>query len=247
MSLRLLLTLMMVVVLAGCVSAPRETRVSDKDAARFNVQLGMNYLQRGDLEGAREKLERAAQQDPSLPAAHAALGILYERAGDPRRAKDHLRRATRLAPEDPNMLNNYGGFLCRQGEHGEGIRFFEMAATNAYYRTPETALANAGVCARNIPDLEAAENYFRRALDLNRNHAETLLQLADLSMEIERALQARAFLQRYEAVGPVTAYSLRLGHRVELAHGDHRAAAAYASRLRKQFPDSREARDLDHE
>jgi type IV pilus assembly protein PilF len=82
---------------------------------------------------------------------------------------------------------------------------------------------------------------------LNRNHAETLLQLADLSMEIERALQARAFLQRYEAVGPVTAYSLRLGHRVELAHGDHRAAAAYASRLRKEFPDSREARDLDHE
>jgi type IV pilus assembly protein PilF len=247
MSWRLGFVLLVAVALAGCVTAPRDTRVSDKDAARFNVQLGMNYLQRGDLEGAREKLERALQQDPSLPGAHAALGILYERAGDPRRAKDHLRRAVRLAPEDPNMLNNLGGFLCRHGEPGEGIRHFESAATNAYYRTPEMALANAGVCARTIPDLKAAENYFRRALDLNRNHAESLLQLADLSLEVERGLQARAFLQRYEAVGPTTPYSLRLGHRVEIAQGDQRAAAAYASRLRKEFPDSREARDLERE
>jgi type IV pilus assembly protein PilF len=248
MSLRpLLLTLVFVAVLAGCATSPRDSRISDKDAARFNVQLGMSYLQRGDLEGAREKLERAVQQDPLLPAGHAALGILYERAGDPRRAQDHLRRATRLAPEDPNMLNNYGGFLCRQGQQREGIRHFEMAADNAYYRTPEAALANAGVCARSIPDLEAAEGFLRRALDLNRNYAEALMQLADLSLETERPLQARAFLQRYESVGPVTPYSLELGQRVESAAGDRLAAEQYATRLRKEFPDSREARSLGRE
>jgi type IV pilus assembly protein PilF len=242
MFLRLSSALLVATLLAGCATGPQDSRVSDKDAARFNVQLGMSYMQRGDLEGAREKLERAAQQDPSLPAAHAALGILYERAGDPRRAQDHLRRATRLAPDDPNMLNNYGGFLCRQGEAREGIRHFEMAANNAYYRMPEAALANAGVCARSIPDLELAEDFFRRALDVNRNYAEALLQLADLSLEIDRALQARAFLQRYESVGPVTPHSLELGARVEMAAGDRRTAAEYTRRLRTEFPDSREAR-----
>jgi len=247
MSLRLLPGLLAVALLAGCMTTTQDSQVSKKDAARFNVQLGMNYLQRGDLEGAREKLERAAQQDPNLPSAHAALGILYERAGDPRRAQDHLRRATRLSPDDPSMLNNYGGFLCRQGDYREGIRHFEMAAGNAYYRSPEVALANAGVCARSIPDLDLAENYFRRALEVNRNYAEALLQLADLSLEQERALQARAFLQRYEAVGPVTAYSLELGQRIETAAGDRRAAREYAERLRKEFPDSRESRGLGHE
>lgn len=247
MSSRFLAVLLVGVVLGGCATGPKDSRVSDKDAARFNVQLGMNYLQRGDLEGAREKLERAVQQDPSLPAAHAALGILYERAGDPQRARDHLRRATRLAPDDPNMLNNYGGFLCRQGDPREGIRHFEMAAGNAYYRTPEAALSNAGVCARNIPDLEVAEDFFRRALGVNRNHAEALLQLADLSLETDRALQARAFLQRYEAVGPVTPHTLELATRVELAAGDRRAAEEYARRLRREFPDSREARSMGRE
>jgi len=244
---RWLLAFVAATVIAACTSTQEPSEVSDKDAARFNVQLGMSYMQRGDLEGAREKLERAARQDPTLPAAQAALGILYERAGDVSRAQEHLQRATRLAPDDPNMLNNYGGFLCRKGEHEEGIRYFEMAASNAYYRSPETALTNAGVCARQIPDPERAEEFFRLALDKNRNFTEALVQLADLSLETNQLLQARAFLQRYEALSPVTAYSLELGWRIERAAGDARAAAEYASRLRREFPESREARNLDRE
>jgi type IV pilus assembly protein PilF len=242
-----LMLLMAVAALAGCASGPADSRVSDKDAARYNVQLGMNYLQRGDLESAREKLERAAQQDPSLPSAHAALGMLYERAGDMRRAREHLRRATRLAPDDPSMLNNYGGFLCRHGDRKEGIRHFEMAANNAYYRTPEAAWTNAGVCARGIPDTAAAEQYFRRALERNRNYPEALLQLADLSLDLDRALQARAFLQRYEAAAGATAYSLDLGRRIELLADDRRAAEDYARRLRAEFPASPEARSLNRD
>jgi type IV pilus assembly protein PilF len=265
---RWLLVLVAAAAVAACTSTTEPPEVSDKDAARYNVQLGMSYMQRGDLEGAREKLERAARQDPELPAAqaalgilyeravkqdptlptaHAALGILYERAGDIPRAQEHLRRATRLAPDDPNMMNNYGGFLCRKGEYEEGIRHFEMAASNAYYRSPETALSNAGVCARQIPDPERAEEFFRLALDKNRNFTEALVQLADLSLETDRELQARAFLQRYEALSPGTAYSLELGWRIERAAGDARAAAEYANRLRREFPESREARNLGRE
>lgn len=242
--LRLLLPVVLAVMLAACASTPRDSRVSDKDAARYNVQLGLSHMQRGELEEARDKLERAVRQDPSLPAAHAAVGILYERVGDNRRAGDHLRRAVRLAPDDPNLLNNYGGFLCRQGERREGIRHFEMAADNAFYRTPEVALTNAGVCARGIPDAEMAETFLRRAIDANRNFTEALLQLADLSLETDRVLQARAFLQRYEAVAVVTPYSLELGRNIELAAGDARAAAEYAERLRREFPTSDEARRL---
>jgi type IV pilus assembly protein PilF len=230
--------------LGGCASSPTDPRVSDQDAARFNVQLGISYMQRGDLEGAREKLERAVQQDPQLPAAHAALGILYERAGKTRLAGDHLRRAVRLAPDDANMLNSLGGFLCRHGERREGIRHFEQAAANAFYRTPEVPLTNAGVCARGIPDSEAAEAFLRRALEVNRNFDEALLQMADLSLEMQRNLQARAFMQRFEAIAPMTPYSLELGYRIERAAGDARAAAEYAARLQREFPTSSEARNV---
>lgn len=233
-----------VAMLAACAST-ENSKVSDEDAARFNVQLGINYLQRGDLKEAREKLERAAEQDPSFPDAQAALGILYERVGELDRAGQHLRRATQLAPDDPSMINNYGGFLCRRGERAEGIKYFERAANNAFYRTPEVAWTNAGVCARGIPDPELAEQYLRRALDVNRNHAEALLQLADLYLAQGSAFNARAFLQRYESVRDATPYSLELGRKIELAAGDDQAAADYTRRLLMEFPDSREARRLE--
>lgn len=233
-----------VAVLAACATT-ENSKVSDHDAARFNVQLGISYLQRGDLQEAREKLERAAEQDPSFADAQAALGILYERVGDLDRAGQHLRRATQLAPDDPNMINNYGGFLCRRGERAEGIEYFRRAANNAFYRTPEIAWTNAGVCARGIPDPELAEQFLRRALEVNRNHAEALLQLADLSLSEGETLSARAFLQRYESLRAATPYSLELGRRIELAAGDYQSAAAYTRRLLQDFPDSAEAGRLE--
>lgn len=232
-------------LVAGCASTSTAPEVSDEEAARFNVQLGVSYLQRGNLQDARDKLERAVEQDPSFASAHAALGLLYERVGELDRAGSHLRRAAQLAPDDAAMLNNYGGFLCRRGERAAGIEYFDRAARNAFYRTPEVALTNAGVCARGIPDLDAAENYLRRALEINRTYPDALLQMADLKLVAGEPFNARAFMQRYEAVATATAMSLDLGRRIELAAGDARAAAQYERRLRQEFPESRETRRLD--
>ena len=136
------------------------------------------------------------------------------------------------------MTNNYGGFLCRQGERAEGIKHFEKAARNAYFRTPETALTNAGVCARGIPDLDESERFFREALARNPAFPEALLQMADLKMEQGEALSARAFLQRYESVGPASPASLRLGQDVERALGNDKGARDYARRLNDEFPEA---------
>ncbi len=232
-------------LVAGCASSNTRPEVSDEDAARFNVQLGVSYLQRGNLQDARDKLERAVEQDPSFPSAHAALGFLYERVGEMDKAGVHLRRAAQLSPNDAAMQNNYGGFLCRRGERKAGIEYFERAARDAFYRTPEVAWTNAGVCARGIPDLEAAENYLRRALEINHTYPDALLQMADIKLAAGEAFNARAFMQRYEAVATATAVSLDLGRRIELLAGDTRAAALYERRLRQEFPESRETRRLD--
>jgi len=246
-SWRVLLSLLVLAVAAGCTSAQESSKVSEEDAARFNVQLGMNYMRRGELMEARDKLERAVDQDPSFAGAHAALGILYERVGDISGARARLQRATQLDPENPNIVNAYGGFLCRHGEREQGMRYFERAATNAYYKTPEVAWTNAGVCARGVPDFELAETYLRRALEVNRTYGAALLQLADLYLEAGNWLQARAFVQRYEAVESATPYSLELGRNIEQAAGDIAAAREYERRLRREFPQSAESRRLDDE
>jgi len=229
------------IALSGCISTetnPIET--SPDDAAKANLQLGVAYLQRNELKLAREKLEKAVVQDPKLPSVRAYLGVLYERLGETEDADAQYRMAVKLAPKDPYVLNTYGGFLCRTGERRKGIEYLVKAAENPIYTTPEAAYVNAATCARGIPDLELTGVYLRKALRVDPYFRDALLQLAEHSLETGQALQARAFIQRFENAGPATAESLILGADAEAELGDAAAATAFIKRLEIEFPERAE-------
>jgi type IV pilus assembly protein PilF len=136
-------------LIAACGSAPRAQGAENKaDAAKYNVQLGVEYIRQGNLGLAKEKLERAEKQNPRDPNVHSSLALLHERLGDRKKADAHFKTALRLAPRSPDISNNYAVYLCRTGRHAEGVKRFEDAARNPLYRTPEAAWTNAGVCLR---------------------------------------------------------------------------------------------------
>ena len=233
-------------VLGACVSTTQEPDgKSDSEAARYNAELGANYLRQGRLELAMEKLLKAVDQDPDLAAARTTLAILYEQVGDTTKAREQYRAAVRLEPKNAVGLNNYGSFLCRRGQREEGISFFERAAKDPFYQTPEAALTNAGVCARRIPDLEKAEAFMRQALGRDPRYPAALINLADLSYEIGKGLSARAFLQRYHQVASENPDTLWLAVQIERSLGDLEAAEEFAARLRRDYPESQQARMLE--
>ena len=231
---------------SGCVTTSDHEALptSPEEAARYNTQLGVGYLRQGRLKLAKEKLEKALEQDPTQAEVHTAVAFLYEQLGETRKADSHYRTAVRLDPDNPTALNNYGVFLCRHGQPGKAERYFLEALGNALYPTPEAAYTNAGVCARRTEHIDKAEFYFRRALNQNPRFADALWQMADLSFDTENYMAARAFLQRYMSSAPMTAEVLWLGARIERALGDEPAAAEYEERLKREYPDSVQARDL---
>ncbi|MDT8437820.1 MAG: type IV pilus biogenesis/stability protein PilW [Wenzhouxiangellaceae bacterium] len=248
-----LIAMLVAGVLAGCASnAEMETRrsgsaverVSPVRAAEVNTRLGVGYLERGDLQVAMEKLELATRQDPNHSAAWLALGVVYERIGRIDQAVSHLATAVRLAPNDGGARNSYGAMLCQAGRFDEADRQFRAALEDPFYSTPEEALANAGSCARQAGRIEQAERYLRGALEFRANHPMALYSLALLSFESDRALQARAFMQRLENTGALGPDALMLGWRIEQALGSEADAAAYASRIQQQFPQSPQASEL---
>lgn len=232
---------------AGCVSVPDESRTGDvREAAMINVQLGAEYLRQGNVDLARDKLERALEQDPRLPEAHLTMAHLESTAGNAQRAEQGYRRALALRRNDPDIRNAYGVFLCRQDRLKDAEQHLLAAARNTAYQTPEIAWTNAGVCAEKEPDLAKAERYYREALRMNSRHHDALWQLARVSFDAGKPLQARGFLQRYLDLGPQmrTAPALWLGYQVEVTLGDEAAAQTYAARLRSDHADSGEMRQL---
>jgi type IV pilus assembly protein PilF len=229
---------------AACVSSPQHPVSSNDEAAGFNVQLGLGYLQQGNLVVAKEKLERAEHESPHSAVVHSALGRLYERLGDSKRADDEYRTALRYAPKDPEVANNYAVFLCKSGRTEDGVRYFLEAARNPLYRTPEVAYTNSAVCLRAAHREEEAKQNLQRALAIKPNFGEAAYQLADLEFERGRLNDARAVLTHYTDSFDATPDLLLLGVRIARAMGDRVAAEHYARTLRMDFPSSEQARAL---
>ena len=238
--------LSVVLWLAGAVPAAlAQDSIDLKKAAEVNAELAITYMKQGNLAAARDKIDRALEQNPRTAQTQMVAGFVYDRLGEDRKAQSHFEQAVKLGGKDnPDVLNNAGAFQCRKGDRKRGEELFLQAAQSPLYRTPEVAYVNAGNCARADGRPKDAERYFRQALAVEPNMPTPLLQLADLQFAAGNGLQARAFLQRYHEVARESADSLWLGYRIERSLGDESAAGEFARRLKADFPTSIEAGEL---
>lgn len=243
LSVRVLPALLLLLpVDSGFAQEPQPS--SPDEAAIANLQLGISYMRQGNLSLAREKIDKALRQAPKNADVHTAAAMLEERLGKSKEAEGHHRTAMRLAPMRPELNNNYAVYLCRVGKHAEGVRRFVEVANNKLYPTPQTAYTNAGVCARAGKQPDQAIGYFKRAMQIMPNHAEAVVQLADLELSRGRLTEARAevdrFLTTFRAVPDVLLSCVQVAR----AQSDKLAEERCARRLRTDFPTSEAARRL---
>lgn len=228
--------LLLALLLCACVS----TGDNKQEASRINTQLGVDYARNGQLQLAEEKLQRALEQDSRNASAHSALAFVYQRRGDPELAERHYRRAVSLSPDDSQVRNNFGVFLCGRGRSAEGVEHLVQAARDGRYATPEVAWTNAGVCFK-AKDVDKAEGYFREALRVSPAFPDALDEMISICVQKQDYLRARAFMQRYEQTGRSSPQALWQAAQAEGALGDWEAARKYQIRLKREFPDSEEA------
>jgi len=216
-----------------------------EQAVSINLQLALGYLQRGDVEGAKLKLDKALAQDPNSANVHMTYGLFHSRLGQAGEADSAFQQAVRRAPDDSNVLNNYGRFLCRQQRYDEAMPMLLKAAENPIYNTPEIPYTNLATCLIDQGRSAEAGPYLRRALQYNARLPAALLQLAQLSYDQGAAQAAYAYLRRYSEVTSHTPRSLWLGVRLARVLQEKDAEASYSLQLRNRFPDSEEAYLLD--
>lgn len=234
------------VFLAGCVTEVERQEDATKRAnlVQIHTQLGASYLQRNQLDIAKQELERALEVDPDNSEANNVMGLLQIRLKDDSRAEQHFERSISEDPANSDARNNYGVFLCERARYAEADNQFRRAIENPLYKRPEQANVNAGLCRLKVSDKEAASAYFRAALKVNPRSQLALLHLAKLNLESGQPMSARGLMQRYFEVGADSPDVLLLAYRIERVLGAKDAQAKYALRLRGKFPDSPEAKML---
>jgi len=235
------------VFLAACASNQAEDSYSEnkqRKAAESNTSLGLEYMNRGQYEVALGKLKKAVKEDPGYAPAHTVMAVLYERIGEDKLAGQQYRKAYEADPKDGDVNNNYGVYLCQSTDSNKAIDHFLTALDDPFYSSPSVALTNAGSCELGRGNQKEAEEYLRRALRIEADFPDALMNMAQLSFEQGNYLKARAFMQRYEAVARPGATGLLLGYKIEKASGDERSAYKYKAALEQSFPKSDQAAEL---
>ena len=243
----------LMLIVAGCagdghqpaVYAPQSGADTDvQTRARIHTELAAGYLELGNYGVALQEAAEALKSDPNFVPALSVLGLVYMELRDDKAAEASFQRALRITPLDSNANHNYGWFLCQRKREQESVKYFLAALRNPLYTTPDKSWVNAGICARQAGDLANAEDYFQKALKFRPSQPQALFQLADLAYRRKNYPEAKTYLMRLQREDTLNAEMLWLGLRVERGLGDGNAEASLGFQLRKNFPDSREARAL---
>lgn len=248
MTQRLLALGVMVVMLAGCQSAPSGMARDPAEAARTRTALAAQYIRQGDLDAAQRHLDQALQANPRSVEALTMMGVLLQTEGSVlnlQKADGFFRRAISLDPKSAQTHNNYGVYLVRVNRLAEAERAFELAGSTLGYEGRASALENLGRIQRQQGRHEAAEKSFRQALSVDGSLLVSRFEMADLMLSQGRLREAGRWYDDYlnqNGKQPQSARGLWLGMRIARLQQDQTRLQDYAEQLRQRHADSDEYR-----
>jgi type IV pilus assembly protein PilF len=223
---------------------PQPPQVSPKERAKLHTEIAAAYYERGQMDIALEEANESIKLDPDNATTYNVYGLVYATMGENAKAEQNFQRALQLAPQDSEIRQNWGWYLCMHDRAQQSIAEFEQAVKNPLYRTPEIALINAGRCTASLGDSAAAEQYFKRALATSPGNPNAAYGLALIAYRGKRYDEARGWLRPAVLQANPAPAALYLGVCLERKMNDKQAEASFTSQLKNRYPDAAETKAL---
>lgn len=162
-----------------CCAGPNQEIVKK---ARGHRDLGISYLNEGNLSAAMKELQEAENLYADDPELQNALGSVYHTRGiQPdypcersdnkisdinmiNNAEIHYKKAIKLNNNYSEAHNNLGVLYLNMGRYDDAINEFNSALQNMSYSTPERAYVNMGWAYYKKKDYKEAELNLRKAI-----------------------------------------------------------------------------------
>ena len=104
-------------LLAGC---QHDSAV--EQSVTMRLYLGEQYLQIKQLTHAERNFRKVVALQPNNVQGWWGLAQIAAQQGDTLKAVSYCQRAFKMAPENTQLSDNYGAFLCTLGQYDEARR-----------------------------------------------------------------------------------------------------------------------------
>lgn len=203
--------------------------------ARVHTELGSAYFQAGRMAVALDEAESAVQADPKYAPAYNLRGLIHMYLRENTQARLSFEKALALAPGDAETSNNFGWFLCQNGQVKDSFPHFMKAVKDPLYPTPTRPWYNAGMCALMDKDEDGAADYFLKAVMADRGNAQALYRLSELRYKRGNLFDAQRFIAEVLRIAQPDPAALWLAVRIERKLGNRSAETGFANQLRWKF------------
>jgi len=213
-------------------------QTEERKRAKVHTDLGGLYAQDGRYAVALDEARIALASDSGYAPAYNLQGLVHMFLGERGLAEDSFRRALSIAPNDPEIHNNYGWFLCQTGREADSLMHFSMAYRNTLYQTPTKPYTNAGICKLRMADFKGAEESLNIALRIDPSNTQARYWLAETYYRSNRLAEARQLVSDLTKMLDPTVEVVWLGARIERKQGDREAELRYTTLMRRKFQDT---------
>ena len=216
---------------------------TNNEIAMTRISLGIGYLNMGNTKQAKFNLEKAKRFAPNLVQVHTAFAHYYDTVGEAEQATQAYEKALSIKDDDADTLNNYGVFLCRQGQLEKAEEQFLRAIAVPSYILVSESYENLALCHLKAEHFSKAEEYLDKAIEHSPTRASSLLQMANLQYAKGDYRNTKAFIKRYEKnTRRFSPAALALAFKTHEKSRDIKTAKNYAAMLLQMFPNSYEAK-----
>jgi type IV pilus biogenesis/stability protein PilW len=171
--IRSLITCCLILSLVACAG----DKAATQKRARALKDLGGAMVEHGNTRGGLAKLLEALKLDPDDADLHQQIALVYRNLGKYRLSEEHFERALDLRPRFSEAWNNLGTLYLLEGKWDRAIGWFQKAADDITYQTPQFAYNNMGLAYFNKGDHEKAVSSYQQALKLSPSYSPAFLNL----------------------------------------------------------------------
>lgn len=152
--------------LAGCKSGPD---AQERRGAEIDYDLGVNFLQNGQVQDAYKSFKSAEAKDPNFPEPHFGMGTLlqfsFKKLDE---AEQEYKKAIELRKGDYTEAKvSLGTVHLEQGRYDEAIALFNEALNDMAYKTPFFAEGNLGWALYKKGQTPQAIDHLKSAITTN--------------------------------------------------------------------------------
>jgi Tfp pilus assembly protein PilF len=225
---------------AAAAVGPNEQEMAhlkSRNEAAKTYNEGAEAYEKGDLETAAARFREAAELQPDLAVAWAALARAELERSEWASARAAAQKVHELSPGEPLGLRMEYDALVGAGMRAEADAVLEVMATEV----PETAAVlyyNVGVAAVKEKDWAKAKRSFTRTIETDPSIDLAYLTVSQIEINLGEYAAALAHAQHYLEAKPDEPRGLQVVFNAYRGLGEAEKAEAAYARLREQSPET---------